>query len=376
MKSANTTVNRYKSATVSDFDIRISNFLDGPPRMTKSSCVNHPWLAPLPLAAGKRSLPDRILPGPMEGITAGTFARLMTARRLVRAWVTPFIRISTAVPRAQCLRGKLSDFAALAIATERGGIPVVVQLMGTDIKLLAGTAERIAALEGVVGVDLNCACPSKFVLRHGGGGARLADPGWIRDALIALRKACPDIGVSVKLRTGLNDADSELPGILAAVREARPDFVMLHYRTVAEGFRPVADGWSRLARARDLLPDIPLFASGDIFTPADAETLRRRAAVDGVTPARGLLRNPWLLEDIRNVCDGRAVLQRTMADKAEFLRCFCVDSLEAEDFRNGCVMELARHLFGAQSAAFLSLTKVKAPQELIQLLTSLPSLDE
>lgn len=308
----------------------------------------HPWLRPLPLAGGRRSLPDRILPGPMEGITAASFVRVLTARRLVTAWVTPFIRLSTGVPRDSRLREKLAEFQPPA-----GALPVVVQLMGTDIPLLAATAARLAAL-GVAGVDLNCACPSKVVLSHGGGGARLADPGWIRDALLALRQAAPGIGVSVKLRTGMKDASAELPGILAAASAARPDFIMLHYRTVAEGYRPAADGWDRVARARERLPaGIPLLASGDVFSAADAMELHRRTGADGVTPARGLLRNPWLLEEIRAACRGEpAPPAPSAAAKEAFLLSLVEDARGHGAVRRGFILEMARNLFGTESAVF------------------------
>lgn len=313
------------------------------------STSSHPWLAPLPLAGGTVSLPDRILPGPMEGITAGAFVRVLTAQRLVNAWVTPFLRISTSVPRDSRLRENLAEFLPPG-----GRVPVIVQLMGTDIPLLAAAAVRLAAL-GVAGIDLNCACPSRVVVSHGAGGARLAEPGWIRDALLALRRACPTIGISVKLRTGMKDVAAELPGILAAVREARPDFVMLHYRTVAEGYRAASDGWDRLARARERLPpDLPLFGSGDVFTAAEALELHRRTGIAGVTPARGLLRNPWLLEEIRAACAGLQPppAARTQPEKVAFLHGLIADARAAGTLRRGFVLEMAKHLFGTGSETF------------------------
>ncbi len=326
----------------------------------------HPWLEPLLLGGGKE-LPDRILPGPMEGITTGAYARVATRRRLTRCWITPFIRISTGVPRKVRLLERLADFLPHESGAPSAGIPLIVQLMGTDIPLLTGTAARLAEL-GVTGIDLNCACPSKTVVRNGGGGARLAEPAWIRDALLALRGACPQLGISVKLRTGLMDASRELPEILSAVREARPDFVMLHYRTVAEGYRSSPEGWGRLARARELLPDIPLLASGDVFTAADALELWRQTLVDGITPARGLLRNPWLLDDIRTACAGGKTDERGLPARAEFLQDVCVDAVKAKEFSQGFVLELARNLFGAESELFLALTKTSSSWQIIEVL--------
>ncbi|MFA5205372.1 MAG: tRNA-dihydrouridine synthase family protein [Lentisphaeria bacterium] len=308
----------------------------------------YPWLQPLPLPGGHR-LPCRVLPGPMEGITAGSFCQIMMRRQLVGAWITPFIRISTGVPRLARLKERLAAFHPPAADAGVAVPPVIVQLMGENIPLLCATARRLAEL-GVAGIDLNCACPSPIVVRHGAGGARLAHPGWIRDALTALRQACPNTGISVKLRAGLYQA-TELPGILAAVREAKPDFTCLHFRTVPELYHDVPGGWDRLKRARDLLPDQILFAAGDVFTPRDALGLYQQTGVDGVTPARGILRNPWLLTDILNTLKGSSFPIHTTDEKLDFLREFELlwPAERLARGRNPCpgpIIELAKNLLG------------------------------
>lgn len=301
----------------------------------------------------------------MEGVTVGPFVRVMSTRRLVRAWLTPFIRISTGAPGSRRLMERLADFVPGGFPIAADAVPVVVQLMGVDTALLAATAARLAAL-GVSAIDLNCACPSKTVVGNGAGGARLAEPAWICETLVAIRDACPGCGVSVKLRSGVADAKAELPGILAAVQQARPDFVVLHHRTVREGYRDAPDGWERIATARELLPDIPLIASGDVFTVEDAMEIHRRTCVDGVAPARGLLRNPWLLDDIRACCHGRQAPTRGVSERLEFLRDICADAMAAKTFRRNYTLELARNLFGPESEHFLDLAKAESPQELLR----------
>ena len=299
------------------------------------------WLAPLPLTGG-RSLPGRVLPGPMEGITAGSFCTVMNGLGLVSAWVTPFIRVSGGIVRATILRDRLRVFSPL---------PLVVQVMGTDIPKLAETAARLSLEPGVVGIDLNCACPTPIVVSNGAGGGRLRHPSWIRDALLALRRACPAIAISVKVRAGL-DSEEELPGICDAVREGRPDFVVMHYRTVREGYRAAPDGLRRLARARELLPGLSLIGSGDLYTVDAAARMFAAAAVDGVAPARGLVANPWLLRDIEADCRGDAPPVRTEAEKRGFLHRLVADADRTATWRPGFVLEIARHLFGRDHPLF------------------------
>jgi tRNA-dihydrouridine synthase len=299
------------------------------------------WLDPLPLTGG-RALPGRVLPGPMEGITAGSFCAVMNGLGLVSAWVTPFIRVSGGILRPARIRDRLRAFSPL---------PVVVQVMGTDIPLLADTAACLALEPGVVGIDLNCACPTPTVVSNGAGGGRLRHPGWIRDALVALRRACPTVGISVKVRAGLA-SDDELPRICDAVRDARPDFVVMHYRTVEEGYGPAPRGLRRLAQARERLAGLVLFGSGDLYTAGAAARMYEAAAVDGVTPARGLVCNPWLLRDIESCCRRDAVPDRTDAERNDFLRRLVAEAARTASWRRGFVLEVARHQFGRSHPLF------------------------
>jgi tRNA-dihydrouridine synthase len=278
----------------------------------------------------------------MEGITGGSFCTVMTRLGLVSAWMTPFIRVSENIPRAARIRDRLRAFSPL---------PVVVQVMGTDIPVLAAAAARLALEPGVVGIDLNCACPTPIVVSNGGGGGRLRHPAWILAALVALRRACPKVGISVKLRAGLHSED-ELPRICEAVREGRPDFVVLHYRTVKEGYGPAPNALRRLARAREWLADVALFGSGDLYTVEDAARMFDAAAVDGLTPARGLVANPWLVRDIESDCRRDIVPDRTEGERRDFLRELVGEAERTGTWRRGFVLELARHLFGRSHPLF------------------------
>ena len=83
----------------------------------------HSLLEPLVFRDG-RGLPCRIIPGPMEGISEGSFVAVMSEMGMVRCWFTPFIRVSNGVPRMARLREKLAPYLAT-------GLPVIAQIMGT-----------------------------------------------------------------------------------------------------------------------------------------------------------------------------------------------------------------------------------------------------
>lgn len=273
----------------------------------------------------------------MEGLTAGLFVETMAHARLVDCWITPFIRISNALPRRSRLRAKILPFL-------NTGMPTVVQLMGTHAEMIAQCAALCVDI-GAAAIDLNCACPSKAVVSSRSGGALLRDPQWIHDALRGIRQACPDVGLGVKLRSGFTDP-AELQEILPAVVAAGPDFAVLHFRTVAEMYNPVPGRLKRLATARQLTKGIHLFASGDIFTVDDALSVWRDTGVDGVTVARGLLRNPWLIRDIAGVCRCGDAPVRDDCDRLAFIGELAERAHRRGALKTGWILEIARTAFG------------------------------
>jgi tRNA-dihydrouridine synthase len=126
----------------------------------------------------------------------------------------------------------------------------------------------------------------------------------------------------------------------------------MHYRTVAEGYGPAPGGLERLARAREYLASLPLLGSGDLHSVEAAGRMYDVASVDGVTPARGLLANPWLLRDIESACRATAARQVSDADRRDFLRRLIGEAHRTGSWRRGFVLEVARHLFGRSHPAF------------------------
>jgi len=182
-----------------------------------------------------------------------------------------------------------------------------------------------------------------------------------------MRAAAPRIGISVKLRSGF-ETPEEMPAILGAVRAAEPDAVILHFRTVREEYRHVEDGLARLALARELLPDVPLIGSGDLFSAEDALRMYSVAGVDGVAPARGLMVNPRLLCEIEAVCRGETPEPLSAPAQCAFLADLCRDTLSVGDTRRGLIIEIAARMFGRGRELFREITARTELAELAEFL--------
>lgn len=315
--------------------------------MTKGTTDFKKLLQPIALPGG-RILPSRILPGPMEGIMTAEYCRAMMEFDLLPVWITPFIRISHSTPRKKKLEGRLKPFRP---------VPIIAQVMGTYTEHLARTAGILSNLQGVLGVELNCACSSPTVVRSGSGSAHLREPEWIRDTLIAMREATGLGGIGVKIRSGFHSPE-ELPGIIETVKAAKPDWIVLHYRTAREMFRSVADGYGRFEIARRLLPETLLFASGDMFNAEHSLEMIRKTGVDGITPARGLMHNPWLIRDIEALCRGEKPKERNVVP---FLLRLLELVAESPEWRSGLILELSRNVWGRDSENFKALAMDPTP---------------
>lgn len=241
---------------------------------------------PLPLNSGF-VLPSRVMLSPMEGVMTPAFVRAVNLLKLTDLWLTPFISVTASVPSAPVLRKRLEPYT-------ESGLPLIVQLIGRTPGSLAECAVSLERL-GIRAINLNLACPSPTVTSHGAGGTLLHTPENVRRIVSEVRTALQNsTSLSVKLRAGFDEPD--IAGLLDAVSGA--EFIIFHYRTVLENYRPIKNGLTRLAEAVRRSP-VPVFGNGDITSPTDATRMLEKTGCSGIALARSFLKAPGLLNQIR-----------------------------------------------------------------------------
>lgn len=288
----------------------------------------------------------RFLPGPMEGVMSPLFCAVAAQLDLLPEMITPFLRISQDLPRI----GKMRKWLKPLIIPNK---PLTVQLMGDDPDNLRRVVQLLYA-EGVNSFNLNFACPSGQVVRSGAGGALLKEPELMRRITSIIRDSVPEVLLSVKLRIGFASAD-EFPVIATAFNGLNLDFMAVHFRTVAEGYRSVSDGLERLKRAVELSP-APVIGNGDVFTPDDATRMLEETDCAGVMCARGLMRDPYLLKRLDEKGDIDPAFGRQL-----FFNC-ALDLAAANPelyWSQPQLIEMARFIWGVQSEPFQRIIKLK-----------------
>ena len=166
-----------------------------------------------------------------------------------------------------------------------------VQILGNDPEIIS---EAVLSIRNrVIWIDLNAGCPVKKVLKKDMGGALLRDLHRLK-TIVKTLKENTNVPVSVKTRLGFEDV--EIERIYSELVEAGVDLVAVHARTVKQGFKGSAN-WKALSRIVER--PVPIFISGDIFSPEDAMRALDASGADGVLVARGGIGNPWIFEQIK-----------------------------------------------------------------------------
>lgn len=230
-----------------------------------------------------------LLLAPMEGLLDHRLRDVLTRVGGIDRCVSEFIRVTDTVLPARAFLRVVPELARGGRTA--AGVPVRVQLLGSDPTLLALNAARAAAL-GSPGVDLNFGCPAKVVNRHGGGASLLAEPEQLYRITAAVRAAVPaGVPVSAKMRLGVADDARALDCARALVAGGAEELVV-HARTKAQGYRPPAY-WARVADVVAAV-SVPVVANGEIWAVADAHRCRAESGCHALMLGRGMVADPGL----------------------------------------------------------------------------------
>ncbi|KAA0012070.1 tRNA-dihydrouridine synthase family protein [Billgrantia pellis] len=232
----------------------------------------------------------------MEGVI-DAHTRDLLSRQPGFDWaVTEFVRVVDARLPPRVFHRHCPELTQPAVTTP-AGVPVALQLLGSDPAALAANAEQALRL-GAREIDLNFGCPAKLVNRHDGGASLLRDPRRVHAAVAAVHQAVGgEIPVTAKIRLGFSHRRLAIDCAKAAEAGGATRLVV-HARTRDEGYRPPAH-WEWIGRIRRHLA-IPVVANGDIWSLEDYWKARTLSGCRDVMLGRGALADPWLAPRIRH----------------------------------------------------------------------------
>jgi tRNA-dihydrouridine synthase B len=257
---------------------------------------------------GDLALKNNVFLAPMAGITDLPFRTIV--RRFGCGWCfTEMISANGLMRNTK----KTQRYLASSDADR----PLGVQIFGADPGILA-EAGRIATGEGADSIDINMGCPVKKVVKTGAGGALMKDPLRVARIVEAVRTGT-HLPLTVKIRAGWKRFGINAVEVAIIAEECGADGVVIHPRTVEQGFSGDAD-WDLITRVKQRLT-VPVIGSGDVRKPEDAVSMLVETGCDGVMIGRGALGNPWIFRRIIEHLRGDPHSQPpTLADREEIIR--------------------------------------------------------
>ncbi|MDK2126617.1 tRNA dihydrouridine synthase [Parachitinimonas caeni] len=238
---------------------------------------------------------------PMEGLVDDVMREVLTRFGGIDWCVTEFIRVTDTLLPNRFYHRVAPEL--LAGAQTAAGVPVRLQLLGSDPICLADNAAKAASLGAPV-IDLNFGCPAKTVNRHRGGAVLLQEPELLYQIVAEVRKATPaETLVTTKMRLGYADTSLALD-CARALDAAGSAQIVVHARTKMDGYKPPAH-WHWIARIKEAVK-APVVANGEVWTIADYHACRRESHCDDVMIGRGLVARPDLARQIVAEREGRS----------------------------------------------------------------------
>ena len=221
---------------------------------------------------------------PMAGVTDSPF------RRICKQYGAPYVWSEFVSVRG--LHHNWAKSSELLEYTPEE-YPVVMQIFGDEPAYMADAAEKIERAFKPAGIDINCGCPAKKVMRTGAGVALMQHADVVSDMINAISERITT-PLSLKTRAGIGnttvlDFASKLPLEKLAG-------ITVHGRTYEARFSGEID----LPLIRQLKDTVPckVIANGGIATLADMRRIYDATGVDGYMIGNAALGRPWVFREL------------------------------------------------------------------------------
>ena len=176
--------------------------------------------------------------------------------------------------------------------------PLIVQLFGSVPEQFVYATQHISQRLGqrLRAVDINMACPVSKVVKKGEGASLMNTPEAAAEIVRAVVSAAP-CPVTVKIRRGYDLAHDTSLAFAETLVDAGAEAIEMHGRFAKQLYK----GDSNLDAIRQLarVIDVPVVASGDMFSADHVAKSLCGSELASVMIARGTYGNPWIFRDAR-----------------------------------------------------------------------------
>jgi tRNA-dihydrouridine synthase B len=245
------------------------------------------------------------------------------------------------------------------------GHPQIVQIFGSDPKMMADTAKKYCGEFDII--DINMGCPAPKIVKGGAGSALMQTPQLAKDIVRAVADKTQK-PITCKIRAGWDEDSINAIEFAGGLQEAGASCIALHARTRQQYYSGEAD-WLLIKKLKKAL-DIPVIGNGDILSAEDAERMLSKTGCDMVMIGRGAQGKPHIFNEIKEFIEGGTkakipALKKRMDDAFLHAKGLC----EIFDEKNAVRMmrkHLAWYIKGERNAAQLRNKAVRV-QSLVEI---------
>ena len=250
--------------------------------------------------------------------------------------------------------------------------PIAQQIFGSDVDSFVKAAKLVEDKMNPDIIDINMGCPvPKVAIKSQAGSALLKNPDKIKEIVSAVVKAV-SVPVTVKIRSGWDANSVNAVEVAKVIEEAGASAITVHGRTRAQGYSGNAD-WNIIKQVKEAVK-IPVIGNGDVTSAEKAKEMLDFTGCDAVMIGRGVLGNPWLINECVTYLESGIIPPKPSArEKIEMLKRhyqLLVDSTSEKQ----AILEIRTHALwyikGMPKSAYIKneICKTKNSEDLFKIL--------
>ena len=217
--------------------------------------------------------------------------------------------------------------------------PIAIQIFGSDPSVMGQAAKIVEQYADII--DINMGCPAPKVVKNGDGSKLLLNLELVGNIVkeVVQNTTKP---VTVKIRKGWDDEHIVAVEAAKVIEKAGASAITVHGRTREQYYSGQVD-LEIIKKVKETVK-IPVIGNGDVKTAEDARKMFEYTGVDGIMIGRGILGEPWKINDIiQELTTGQKSQERTPMEKLKIIK----EHIELEMIEKGeyvGVREMRKHI--------------------------------